>query len=329
MVDLALETEICGVETVEPDVAGNLVPALSPDAFLFIERWLVRRQVFKVNSGMVAEKETELLTFVPFCAIHIELDGVTSERSEHMLEDQQESFPVSLGSTYEPFPPQHRGHPSGKVEPLVVLAGGRNSETLALFGPTPAEAGMKAEASLILKDNRLIDLELAEFFLTADESPWRPLPLPEGKRSLLVSDCSPGDAASIGPGVPSTARPVPVSGGSPVSAHPRRLSAGQILAASFPSLAVIDASIQVSVDQGDRAVAWVPSPGHPLDSHRVNNVPESCDSNPTKRLFVPDAGPPKPTAGRRSLALPTPPELASPGRAAVLWSLRASESRLS
>lgn len=329
MVNLALETDICCVETVEPDVAGNFVSALSPNAFLLIECWLVRRQVFKVNSGMVPEKELNLLTFVPFCAIHIEVDGITSERSEHMLQDLQESLPVPLLGTYESFSPQQRGHPSRQVEPLPVLAGGRNPETLTLLGPTSAEAGMKAETGLILKDDRFVDFESAEFFLTAGENRRRPWPVPEDKRSLPVSDCNPSDATSIEPDVPSRARQAPALDESPGSAHPRQLSAGQTPAASFLNLAVIAASTQVSVDPDDLVVAWGPTPGSRLDSRHAHSVPESCDSNPTKRLLVPDDGPPKPTTGRRSLAPPTPPEPASPVRAAFLWLPRALESRLS
>lgn len=327
MVNLTLEAEKYGVETVEPDVAGDFISALPPDAFLLVERRLVRRHIFKVNSGVAPEKESHLLTFVPFCAIHIEVDGITSERSEHMLQNLQESLPVPLVGTYESFSPQHRGHPSREVEPLAVLAGGRNSETLTLLGPTPAEAGMKAEAGLILKDDCFVDFELAEFFLTAGESRRRPWPVPEDKRSPPVSDCNPGDATSIGPDVPSRARQAPASGGSPGLAHPKRPSADQTPAVPFLNLAAIAASTQVSVDRDDLAVTWVPGPGHRLDSRHAHSVAESCDSNLTKRLFVPDAGPPKPTTGQRSLAPPTPQEPASPLRAAFLCLPRASESR--
>jgi len=43
VVDLAFELDINGVETIEPDITGDFVSALPPDAFLFVEGWLVGR----------------------------------------------------------------------------------------------------------------------------------------------------------------------------------------------------------------------------------------------------------------------------------------------
>jgi hypothetical protein len=45
MVYFSLESDIDGVKAIEPEISGNLIFTLSPNAFLLIEGWLVRRQI--------------------------------------------------------------------------------------------------------------------------------------------------------------------------------------------------------------------------------------------------------------------------------------------
>lgn len=330
MIHLAFESEICGVEAIEPDIARDFISALSPDAFLFIESWLVRRKVLEVNPGMVLEKKPDRFALVPVGAINIEMDGIASERSEHVLEDLEECLPVAPGRAYDSFPSQHGRHPTGQIEPLSVLAGSGDFETLALLSPTSPKARMETKASLILKDNRFIGFEAGQFFLTPDENRLRPWPEPEGKHSQPVSDCNPSGATSIGPVGPSDALQSPSSGVSPASARPRQRGAGQTPGASSPSLAAVAASARMSVDSDGLASAWGEEPESHLDLHHVSIVPESRDLDPTKRLPAPAAGPPKPTTARQFLIPPMSPELASPLPVAFLWLHRdASKSRLS
>src|SRR4030042_2308576 len=101
MVNLALELKIDAVKAIEPDVTGDFVSALSPDALLFIEGWLVRGKVLKMDSGVVLDKEADCFAFVPLGAVHIEMDSVASESSEHVIKDLQESLSVALGGAYE------------------------------------------------------------------------------------------------------------------------------------------------------------------------------------------------------------------------------------
>ena len=156
MVDFSLESEIDGVQTVEPDIPGNFIFALSPDALLFVECGLVGRKVFKMNPSMALEKELDSFAFVPVSPIHIEVNGIASVGSDHMLQDLQESLPVAPGRAYQSFPPQQWRHPAGQIEPFPVLAGGGNFEAFTLPGPTSPETGMKAKASFILKDDGFI-----------------------------------------------------------------------------------------------------------------------------------------------------------------------------
>jgi hypothetical protein len=330
MVHLTFESEIRGVETIRPDIAGNFVSPLSPNAFLFVESGLVRREILEMNPRMALKKELDCLAFVPVGAINIEMDGIASQRSEHMLKDLEEPVPVALCCAYESLPPQQGRHPAGQVEPFSVLAGSGDFEPLALLGPTSPEAGMKTEASFILKDNRFISFESAEFFLTPGENRLHPWPEPGDKHSRPVSNCNPSGVTSIGPAVPSNALRNPSSGESLASARPRQLAAGQTPGASFPDLAAVAASARMSVDSDALAAAWAVEPESHPGLHHVSSAPESYDLDPTKRLPVPEAGPPKPTTERRSLIPPMRPELASPVPVAFPWLPRgASESRLS
>ena len=170
MVDLALKSDICGIKAIEADIASNFISALSPDTLLFVESRLIGRKVFKVDSCMVLKKEPDLFAFVPFGAIHVEVDGIASERSEHMLEHQEESLAVTLGGAYESLLPQQGRHPAGEVESVPVLAGSGNFEAFTFPGPASSKTGMEAETSFVLKDDRFIGFEQDQFFLTPPES---------------------------------------------------------------------------------------------------------------------------------------------------------------
>jgi hypothetical protein len=327
--DFALESKIRRIKTVEPGVAGDFIPALSPDALLFVESRLIGRQVLEVDPCMMLKEDPDLFAFVPSGAVHIEMDGIASERSEHMLEHGKESFAVTLGGAYESLPSQERRNPSGEVEPLSVLAGSGDFETSAFLGPTSSKARMETESSFVLKDDRFIDFEAAEFFLTHLENRRRLWPEPEDKHSQPVSDCNPGDAASIGTAVPSGARPSS-SGESPALARPRRLAVSQNRGASFPGPFVVAPSLRLSVAPDGLTAAGEPEPVSHPGLHHVSSAPESHDLDPTKRLPVPDAGPPKPATWRQSSIPPMRPELASPVQEAAPWSPRGeSKSKLS
>ena len=319
MIDFSPESNIENIEVLKPDVPGDLVAALAPDILLLIESGLIGRQVFQMNLSMALEEKPYFVSFVPFSPVHIEVDNVTAELFQHMLQYLHESLAVTLGGAYQAFPPQQGGHPTGEIEPLAMLAGGRDLEALTFLSPASSQAGMKAKAGLILKDDGFIGFELGQFFLTLGGNPLRPWPWPEDKHSQPVSSCSPDDATSIGPVVSSTSRQGPLSGGLPASARPMCLSAYRTHGEAFPGLAVSALSMRVSTDPDGLAGALAPKPELRSRLPHVSIVPESSGLNPTKRLHVPDAGPPKPAVGQRSSILPTPPVPASQVPADFSW----------
>ena len=175
MIDFALELEIDGIQAVEPGIPGNFIFALPPNAFLLIESWLVRRKVLKMNPRMALEEELDCFAFVPASAIHIKMDGIAWECSEHMLQDLQESLSVTPGRAYQSFPSQQWRHPTGQIEPPIAPIGSRCwlvvgtlSGLPFLSQPRRRRAGMAvataARASLILKDEGFIGFHLGEFF---------------------------------------------------------------------------------------------------------------------------------------------------------------------
>lgn len=329
MVDFGFEAEIGDIKTVEPDVAGDFIPALPPDTLLFVESWLIGRQVLELDSCMAIQKEPDLLALVPSGAVHIEMDGIPWERSEHVIEHREESFVVALDSAYESLPSQEGRNPAGEVEPLLVLAGSGDVETPAFLGPTSSKTRMETESSFVLKDDRFIGFEAAEFVLTPPENRQHLWPEPEDKHGQPASDCSPGDATSIGLAWPSAARPSS-EGESPAWDHPSQLAVGQNRGASFPDPVVAAPSLGLSAAPDVPSAAWAPTPESRRDSHRVSIVPESHAPDPARRLSVPDADPPKPAAWRQSSILSMPPGFASPVEEAAPWSPRdASQLRLS
>lgn len=320
MVDFALESEVYGVEIVDPRVAGDLVSALPPNILLFVESRLVWRKVLKMDPGVALDKELHLHSFMPVGSVNIEMDGIASERTKHMPEDEQESLAVATGGAYETLPAQQWRHPPGQIEPFSVLTGSGHFEAFTSFGPPSSKTRMETETRFILKDNRFISFELGEFFLTRPENPRRPWREPASRRTQPASDCSLSDATSTAPVAPSVALQNPASDESPESAHPRQLALCQSLAASSPNRAVAADSARMSVGPCAPAVAWVPKPVPRLDLYHLPSVPESCDSDRARCLPLPEVGPPKPTASQRSLVPSMHLEAASPVPTAPLWS---------
>ncbi len=81
-----------------------------------------------------------------------------------MLQHLQESLPIALRCSDQSLPPQQGSHPTGQIEPLAVLAGGRNFEAFTLLGLSSPQSRMKAKTGLILKNDGLIRFEVAQFF---------------------------------------------------------------------------------------------------------------------------------------------------------------------
>ncbi len=322
MVYFSLESNINNIEALKPDVPGNLVPALAPDVFLLIKSRLVRRQIFQMDLSMALEEKPYRVSLVPFSPVHVEMDNITVELSQHMLEYLYESLAVAFGGAYQAFPPQQGRHPAGEIEPLAMLATGSDFEPLTFLRPAPPQARMQTKAGLILENDGLVVFKAAQFFLTLGESGGHPWHGTGDKRSWLFSGCNPNNAANIVPVVPSTLSQTASSDEPPERDRPRQLSTNQTLGDSFPVDAEAVPLATAPAVTADRAGAWVSGPEHHSALPRVSTAPLSCDLPRTTGLPIPAADPPKSATRRRSLCRSMLPGFALPGPIAFPWSPR-------
>jgi len=318
MVYSLAEHDIESVKVIKPDIFGDFVARLAPYAFLWIKCRLVRRKILQMNLGMALEKKFDLLASMPGGPVHIEEDIVALELFQQVMQHFQESLPIAPGCSDQSLPPQQWRHPTRQIEPFVVLAIGGNPKSFAPLGPAPSQAGMKAKAGLILKNNGLPGFKIAQFFLTPFENCGNLRRGPEDKHSCPALGCSligvaTSELAELSASAQNAALSVP-----PVLVHPRQLWAGRILRVSFPDAAPTVASRRALTEWGDPDGASVLELGFPLGSLHESSDPKSYGLAQTKRLPVPAAGPPKPATRLRSLSQSMPPGLALPRLAVSL-----------
>ena len=79
----------------EPDVSGDLIAGLSPNAFLGIKRRLVRRKIFQMKLGGALHKKVNRISSMPSGSVYIEPDLVTRESCQHVVQGFQESLRIS------------------------------------------------------------------------------------------------------------------------------------------------------------------------------------------------------------------------------------------
>jgi len=277
-----------------------------------------------VKLAVNLKKEPDLITFMPFGSIHVKMDNVTPQCFQHMPEHCQESLTVTSGGADEAFLAQKRGYPAGQIEPAAMLTGSRHFEPLTSFGPATSQARMQAKAGLVLKNDGLIVFQLTQFFLTPGENDGRPWHALEDKHNWLFSDCNPDNATSIGPDVPLALRQIPSSGEPPEWGRPSQLSPAQIQPEIFPGAALIVYTLRPSVALAVLAGVEVLATGPLSDLLRESSDPESCGLARTKRLSIPDAGPPRPAIRPQSSVQSRPPGFAWPGLIAFLGLLQAA-----
>src|SRR3989338_5942548 len=140
------------LEILKPAVGGRFVAHTPPDALLGIQRRLIGRQVIQRKSAVGAQELSDDFALMPAGAIDVQPNPITLEPSVQVPEYHQETLAVPLGSSHQTIPPQKRSHPPREVEPLVMLAGRGNPQTLPLWGPPSSQARMQGKARLILKD---------------------------------------------------------------------------------------------------------------------------------------------------------------------------------
>ena len=188
---------------------------------------------------------------MPACSVHIKPDGVAFKPPIQVTKPIKESLPISSLGLNHSIASQQGGDPTRDIQPLTMLAGGWNPQTLPSFGPATAKPGMQTESGFILKNNRLSWFKRLQFFLKSSGMAVHLSTSPEYKSSSLALNDTLIDAsipASDGPSA--LCRNVALNA-LPMLAHPIARDLNQISVANspdaFPTLPESSASDRLAV----------------------------------------------------------------------------------
>lgn len=208
------------IQRLEPMIGGDLIADLSPDPLLRVQRRLIHRQIFQSQSSMGLKKRVNGRTPMPLGSVDIQPDDGASEFRINMPQIFHESFCVPFGDTNHPPTPKPGSHPTEDIEPLPMLTGGGNTQSLAPLSPASAHTRMQRKTRFVFKDDDFLGTETTQFFLKPDgtsEHPWLWL---ANMNRLPASEYIPADASTVGLAVPLSVPQTGVSDEPLTSAHP-------------------------------------------------------------------------------------------------------------
>jgi hypothetical protein len=256
---------------------------------------------------MADDKFLDFLTLMPRSSIHINPNFVAFESIPYMPQNVQKALTITFrGSNNSAFAHKRR-YPAREIQPLAMLAGGKNLKGLTSFGPAPAQSRMQTKACLILENNGLFWLKVSQFFLTTVENAWHPQNELERRHSLHASSYNPTDASNFGLGEPSNSPRNTFSNVQRAWGRPNQPGANQTPEDFSEDDPPILQQALGSVAQGDQLGASAKETAHHVRSHPESSDSSSCASDLKSRLSIPNAGPPVPAIGQRSLFQSMPP----------------------
>jgi hypothetical protein len=280
------------IERFKPAIGGGFISNPSPDPLLNVKARLVRWKVLQMKTLVGLHESLDFLPFVPFCAVNIKPDLVTSKTAIEMLETSKEPFSVSFRTSQHAMSSQKRGNPTEQVQPFAMLACRRHSQPLAHLAPSHTKTGMQGETRFIFENNRLFSFQGPKFFLTSGETSWHPRSEPACRYALLASSGTPTDASTSEPGGPSGGFQIASSSGQPGSDHPSSLGLIRtprgIAPDALPTPGEPFLSIELVARVSLRA-SGMPSPAH-LPCASTSSSSDALNQAP--RLSIPDADPP-------------------------------------
>ena len=300
------------VKGFKPPIRCGFITNPSPNPLLGVKARLVRGEVLQVKTFVGLYESSNLLPFVPFCAVHIKPDLITSKPTIEMLETIKEPFSVSLRTSQDSASPQKGCNPTKEIQPVAMLACRRDSQPLAHLAPSYPKTGMQGEARFILENNRLFSFQGPKFFLTSGETFWHPRSGLAGSYALLASSGTPVDASITEPGVPSDGFQIDSSSGPPRLGHPNGLDLCQTPQETSPDALPIHGEPSLSFELVARVS--LQALGMPSLAHLpcASTSSSSGALNQALRLSIPDADPPMSAEEPQSLSqqgLPGFPEL--------------------
>lgn len=280
------------IQSFEPTIGRCFVSDLSPYPFLCIQSRLVTWQIFYMQTFMSLYKNLNLFSLMPFCLINIQPYCISPQPPIKIIKAIQKSLSIAICRSNHTNTTQKGSNPAKNIEPLMVLAIGRDFKAHPLFSPSSAQSGMQSKTRFIFKNNGLVRLKSLKFFLTpfeifrlllsgtADRSNWH-----------FLND-SLTDEANIEPVSPLSLPQNGVSGELPVSGHPTELDLYQNPKETSLNDVLIGLPFLNLADKDDQVWLWVVTLLILLRLPCASTDSNSGVSNPIPRLSIPDADPP-------------------------------------
>ncbi len=300
------------IETFEPAICRRFIANLTPDPLLWIQPGLIARQVPQAKPHVSSYKQINLFPLMPSSSIYVKPDDIASEPAIKILQTGNEPLSISLRPSDHSSPAQPWSYPSKQIQPLAMLAGCGNAQPTPSSGPPHPQPRMKRKSRLVLKDDRFLRSQPAEFFLRPDEIAGPLHSCLEDTYIPLASVDTPIDASKTEPGELSTLSQTDASNEPPRWDHPIELAVTQIPKESSLNAPLI-ASEPLALTAADAQVASRESRLSSLDrSLGASRGLSSVASTLTRRRSTPDADPPVSAIEPRFLFPCGPPGLAVP-----------------
>jgi len=280
------------IQSFKPTIRRGFIANLTPDPLLGIQPRLITRPVPQTKSHMSADKQINFLSLRPSGSVHIKPDGIPSKSAIKILQTDDKSFSISPRPSDHPSTTQQRGSPSKQIQPLAMLARGRNAQPPPSSRPPHAQPRMKRKSRFILKNDRFPRSQPSEFFLRLDEIAW---PLPSFLVDTYIPPASvdtPIGASKTELGELSRLFQTDASNGLPKWDHPIAPAVTPIPKETSPNLPLIAAERLGLTAVDAQAASRVPRPltldRSPGASRGLNSVASTL----THRRSNPDADPP-------------------------------------
>jgi len=241
---------------------------------------------------------------MPAGSVHIKPDGISFKPSVEMLEDFEESVPISPLRLDHPIPAQQGGYPARNVQTVLMLTGGSDTKTPSSLSPPPTQSRVQAKTSLVLEDHCLSRPQRLKFFLKPSGTCGPLGSLLAGKSSLPASDDIPGDASTSEPALLLRLSRSVVLSGPPQWGHPTGRDSAQTLEATSPNGSLALSEPLALSGWVCQASAWALKPLSPLGSPHGSTGSNSSVSSPRPRLPSQGADPPGSAAKPLSLGRP-------------------------
>jgi len=132
---------------------------------------------------------------MPPGSIQVKPDRIAPKTTIKMTQDFHEAFSISTVCPNNSITAQKRGHPTRKIEALLMLAGRRDAIRMSSLRPSSPQSRMERKSRLILEDHGLPRPQILKFFLTPDEIASHRSPALEGTHNWPASSDIPVDAS--------------------------------------------------------------------------------------------------------------------------------------